>query len=298
MKHGLALWFLMLPFSVHAALVLSFDEVAPGIFMHQGKIADLFTVDSDPVANITFIVGNEAVAVVDTGGSKRAGEGILRAIRQRTDLPVRYVINTHVHPDHHFGNVAFVGEKPEFIAHARYPGDFNAKSGYYLQRLTKPWFDGTEPIGATRVVSEVTELDLGNRMLTLTPHERAHTRHDLSVFDQTSSTLIAGDLLFVDHLPTLDGSLKGWLAETKRLEAMPFKQVIPGHGPIQQSHHAFDRQTRYLFSLAQAVRAAISNHIDINTASTTVMPSPGDWKLYATFHPRNVIQAYKELEWE
>lgn len=297
MKRLLAWLCLLFPLSA-ASLELTFDEVAPGIFMHQGKIADLFTVDRDPVANITFIVGDDAVAVVDTGGSKQAGEAVLRAIRRHTALPVRYVINTHVHPDHHFGNIAFVGEKPEFVAHARYPSDFDAKSVYYLQRLTSPWFTGTVPVAATRVISETTGLDLGNRPLTLTPHERAHTRHDLSVFDRHSATLIAGDLLFVDHLPTLDGSLKGWLAETQKLEAIPFERVIPGHGPIQPSRQAFEKQTHYLSLLAQTVRAAINDNIDINTASTTVMPSPGDWKLYATFHPRNVIQAYKELEWE
>lgn len=298
MNRLLVMLFLMLPFSVQASLELAFSEVAPGVFMHQGKLADLFTVDSDPVANITFIVGDEAVAVIDTGGSKRAGNAVLRAIRQQTDLPIGFVINTHVHPDHHFGNIAFVNEMPEFIAHARYPGDFDAKSGYYLQRLTNPWFTGTTPIGATRVINETTELDLGNRTLVLTPHERAHTRHDLSVFDRSSGTLITGDLLFIDHLPTLDGNLMGWLAETEKLEAMLFRQVIPGHGPLQKSKQAFEKQTRYLSSLAQAVRAAINDNIDINTASTTVMPSPGDWKLYEAFHPRNVIQAYKELEWE
>lgn len=80
---------------------------------------------------------------------------------------------------------------------------------------------------------------------------------------------------------------------------MPLKHIVPGHGAVQSSTAAFDKQTRYLSSLAQAVRAAINDNIDINTASTSVLASPTEsWQLYTTYHPRNVIQAYTELEWE
>ncbi|OEE84627.1 MBL fold metallo-hydrolase [Enterovibrio norvegicus FF-162] len=281
------------------AQTISLQEVAPGVFYHQGKIDDLFTTDSGPVANITVVVGDESVAVIDTGGSRRAGEAIYQAIRDITPLPIRYVINTHVHPDHNFGNQAFVAEKPEFIAHTRYQGDFSAKTGYYLQRLTSPWFEGTKPIAATRLIESQEEIELGNRILVLTAHERAHTRHDLSVFDPATGTLITGDLLFIDHIPTLDGSLTGWLNVIATLEALPYQRVIPGHGSIQVGKNAFAKQTHYLFSLAQEVRAAINQPIDINTASLTVMTSHAkDWKLFEQFHSRNVIQAYKELEWE
>ncbi|WP_232313454.1 quinoprotein relay system zinc metallohydrolase 2 [Enterovibrio coralii] len=267
--------------------------------MPPSKIADLFTTQTDPVANMTFIVGDEAVAVIDTGGSQRTGEALLKAIRKETDKPIKYVVTTHVHPDHHFGNQAFVQEKPQFVAHTRYPGDFAAKVSYYMERLNSPWFKGTKPVAPTMLVETETVIDLGNRPLILTAHERAHTRHDLTVFDEQTGTLIAGDLLFVEHTPTLDGSLLGWLKVTEQLEALPYKQVIPGHGAVQTGPDAFKQQTRYLSSLAQEVRAAIQKNIDINTASETVLTSQSsEWKLFELFHPRNVIQAYKELEWE
>lgn len=296
---SLCAFLFLLTASAFSAETLPFEEVAPGVYVHEGKIADLFETDRDPVSNITYIVGDDAVAVIDTGGSRRAGEAILASIREVTPLPIRYVINTHVHADHNFGNQAFLGENPEFIAHHLYPGDFAAKSGYYLNRLTQPWFEGTQPVAATRTVESETVIDLGNRRLILTAQPRAHTRHDLTVFDPQTGTLITGDLLFVDHLPTLDGSLLGWLAVTDTLKAMPLKHIVPGHGAVQSSTAAFDKQTRYLSSLAQAVRVAINDNIDINTASTTVLASPTEsWQLYTTYHPRNVIQAYTELEWE
>lgn len=98
---------LLLSASAFSADNLPFEEVAPGVYVHVGRIADLFETDRDPVSNITFIVGDNAVAVIDTGGSRRAGEAILASIREVTPLPIRYVINTHVHADHNFGNQPF-----------------------------------------------------------------------------------------------------------------------------------------------------------------------------------------------
>ncbi|MGF1706570.1 quinoprotein relay system zinc metallohydrolase 2 [Enterovibrio baiacu] len=297
---------LSVPFGVvaNAPTTLVFDEIAPGVHVHQGRIDDLFTTPFGPVANVTFIVGETSVALIDSGGSRRAGEMIYTAIRAVTALPIRYVINTHVHPDHNFGNQAFLAEKPEFVAHFRYPGDFAAKAGYYLQRLNTPWFEGTTPVAATLLIDTSTQFDLGNRRITLTPHDRAHTRHDLSVFDEQTHTLIAGDLLFVEHIPTLDGSLLGWLNVMDELDQLPYQRVVPGHGAVQRrktssEQSAFALQRHYLESLTVSVRDAIHQHIDINTASNTLMTDHAEqWALFGSFHPRNVIQAYKELEWE
>ena len=113
-----------------------------------------------------------------------------------------------------------------------------------------------QPYSATKEVEDFLQLDLGDRKLTLTAWETAHTNHDLTVFDHTSRTLITGDLLFVKHIPVIDGSLNGWIKVTQQLinffEKSPnehyVEKIIPGHGPLQNDIEGLKIQLNYLVS--------------------------------------------------
>ncbi|HEX4596879.1 MAG TPA: MBL fold metallo-hydrolase, partial [Burkholderiaceae bacterium] len=127
----------------------------------------------------------------------------------------------------------------------------------------------------------------------------AHTDNDLTVYDERSGTLWAGDLLFAGRIPSLDGNLVGWLAATDELERMNPRRVIPGHGPSDDWRAAVAAQRRYLNALANGTRAEIRAHRTMAQAMQEVAGEERDrWLLFDAYHRRNIAAAYAELEWE
>jgi quinoprotein relay system zinc metallohydrolase 2 len=284
-------------------VALAITEIALGVFVHNGVHEEASPANDDGIANIGFIVGDEAVAVIDPGGSAKEGQELLAAIRARTDRPIRYVILTHVHPDHIFGAAAFRVDHPEFVGHAKLPGALAQRGDYYLRRLRDSLGDKAEDSGVvppTIVVSTRLDLDLGGRRLVVRAHGPAHTDNDLTVLDEKTRTLWLADLLFVDRIPVIDGSLVGWLKELDGLTAIPADRAVPGHGPaaVAWPAAAFPER-RYLEAVARDTRAAIKAGIGIANAYRQVANSErGHWLLFDEYHPRNVTASYKELEWE
>ena len=284
--------------------VLPTQEVAPGLFVHAGEVALMSAENMGGIANVGFVVGDEAVAVVDTGGSVAQGRALLSAVRAATDKPIRYVINTHMHPDHMFGNAAFEGTGATFVGAERLPAALSARGQNYLQRnralIGAELADEVQIIAPSLVVANAVTLDLGGRNLELRAWPAAHTDNDLTVLDTTTRTLFAGDLVFFDHIPALDGSIKGWLAAMDELTAIPAQRVVPGHGPASAPWpDALGPQRRYLEAVATEVRALIERGARIAEAPEQVaQPERSRWKLFDEFHARNVTAAFAELEWE
>lgn len=280
------------------------SEIAPGVFVHRGR-HELFTPqNAGDISNPGFIVGRDAVAVIDTGGSPRVGESLKEAIRAVTKAPVRYVINTHMHPDHVFGNAAFEGPETVFVGHHKLPRGLAARAERYLainQELLGPKaFEGTKIIMPSMTVTDTMTLDLGGRSLELTAHPTAHTDNDLTVTDPQTGTVFMGDLLFVEHIPTIDGSIKGWMALLDRVSANPPARVVPGHGPHALAWAAAaDPLKRYLGVVAGDVRKLIKTGKTLSEATETAGQSEkGAWLLFDEYHKRNVSASFAELEWE
>lgn len=282
---------------------LPVDEIAPGVFVYSGKISLMTRGNEGAIANIGFIVGESAVAVIDTGGSVREGRQLLAAIRARTDKPIHYVINTHGHPDHVFGNAAFVQDGTSFVGHRNLPRALAARGPFYIDAFRRimggQLIDDVRMVPPTMLVEGTTTLDLGNRNLTLRAWPVAHTDSDLSVLDEQTGTLFAGDLVFLGHTPVLDGSLRGWLSVIGELAALPAQRVVPGHGPVSEWPAALADQRRYLETLATDVRALVTSGKSISAAADTATAAERSrWQLFDDFHARNATAAFSEIEWE
>jgi quinoprotein relay system zinc metallohydrolase 2 len=279
-------------------------EIAPGAFVRQGTTALPDPVNGGAIANIGFIIGRESVAVIDTGGSLCDGLALREAIRARTALPVSAIINTHVHPDHIFGNAAFAGPGVAILAHRNLPRALAERGEHYLRsygaQLGPAAMEGTKLVPPTEIVRDRTQIDLGGRILIIEAHPAAHTDHDLTVFDQSSGILWTGDLVFLDHVPVLDGSLKGWLSVTEALMRHEAKRIVPGHGAAPAPWPAAgENQLRYLRRLASDLRQAVDAGKGIREAAEAAGTSEsGNWRLFDSFNPRNATTGFAELEWD
>ena len=278
-------------------------EVAPGEFVHLGQQLPLDAPAHDDIANIGFIVGRRCVAVIDTGGSMRIGRALRAAIRQRTRLPICYVINTHVHVDHVLGNAAFVPDRPAFIGHWALGAAIARSRDFFLQQygadLDQPP-SAAQIIGPDTAVRQDLELDLGARRLSLRSWPTAHTDCDLTVFDQQSRTLWTGDLLFRERLPALDGSAEGWLAAIDEIARLPVTRAVPGHGPVTADlPAALDAERGYLRALLDGVRQQLSQGGSMQQAIAQVAATEKSrWLLWDSTHPHNVARVYEQMEWQ
>lgn len=282
---------------------LAISEVAPGVFMHEGRIALMSSDNDGGIANIGFIIGEQAVAVIDTGGSVREGRRLLAAIRAHTDKPIRYVINTHGHPDHIFGNAAFVAEGAEFVGHKRLPQALAARGPFYLEAfgrsMGRELMSDVRIVPPTRLVDGSLTLDLGGRNIIVKAWPVAHSDSDITVLDTASKTLFAGDLVFLRHIPVVDGSLKTWLNILDDLAALPAERVVPGHGPVGSWPDALATERRYLGTLASDIRRDITDGNPIApSASHAATNERGNWELFDDYNARNATAAYQQFEWE
>jgi quinoprotein relay system zinc metallohydrolase 2 len=294
---------LMLSFSVLAHAALPVQQIADGNYAHRGH-DDLATRENGgDIANVGFVVGTRCVAVIDTGGTLAEGRALRAAIREKTKLPVCYVINTHMHPDHIFGNAAFKDDHPQFVGSKALAQAEASRADNYMRALNRELGSiaaGSEIIGPTKTIDGDGTLDLGARTLSLRTWKTAHTNNDLTVYDEKSGTLWTGDLLFVGCIPVVDGSVLGWLDDIARIRQMNPRHVVPGHGPLDPPWpQSLDAEESYLANLARDVRAAIKKGETIQQAVDNIgLDEQDKWLLYDIYHRRNVTAAYAELEWE
>jgi len=280
------------------------EMVADGDYAHFGQIAPVTPDNAGDIANLGIIIGEDAVALVDTGGSVAVGQRLLMAVRSITAKPVRYVINTHEHPDHVFGNAAMPAGVT-FVGHRNLPAELAKRGAYYLRSYRDQL--GQDAIAAVRIIpptllvdGEMT-LDLGGRRLRLTAWSpAAHTDCDLTVLDEATGVLFAGDLVFLQHVPVVDGSLTGWLAVIPRLAQLPASIVVPGHGRTTAPWpQALEDERRYLTVLAQDTRRLIAAGTPLARAVAEIGSSERSrWQLFDDYNPRNATAAFSELEWQ
>lgn len=247
----------LLPIPARAApdYLLAPRQVADGLWLFEGAQASITRGNGGAIGNVAMLETPEGAVVVDTGGTARHGAA-LRAFADQRLGGVAAVLNTHHHPDHWFGNQAFADRPihalPGTIA-AQAAGAQALADGLY--RILGAWMQGTAPLPA-QVAAGDGALALGGRGLSLMAMA-GHSQADLALIDQTTGTLIAGDLLFLDRAPSFpDADIATWRGSLGRLAALQVTGTIPGHGPFHRDSSAAAQTLAYLDAFAARMDAA------------------------------------------
>jgi glyoxylase-like metal-dependent hydrolase (beta-lactamase superfamily II) len=252
------------------ALDLTFKQVAPGIYASIGELG-LRTYENEGMnGNVGFIV-TEAGVVVDNGSSYQVAQKIHAAIRQVTQQPVKYVINTGGQDHRWLGNGYFKAQGAEIIANTKAVTDMAARGDMQLSGLKgelKEKFAGTDMTLPTRTFDQELTLNLGGRDIRILHFKPAHTPGDSVVWLPKEGVLFSGDIVFVDRLLGVlpFSNTSGWLTSFEEIAKLQPKLIVPGHGEVCDLAKAKRETADYLRLLFDHMVKAVNQGKDLQVA--------------------------------
>lgn len=287
------------------AVEVRFQPVAPGVYAFIGETVGR-TYDNEGLnANIGLVVTPGGALLIDSGASLRGAQQIQAAVKQVTDQPVKWVINTGGQDHRWLGNGHFAAQGVEVIAHANARADMLARGGDQLAALKnelKDKLDGTVPTLPTRWLAGTDEtLNLGGAVVQVKHRGGAHTPGDLMVWLPQQRVVFSGDIVYVDRLlGVIPVSHTGrWLASFGAMEALQPARIVPGHGEVCELPKAQTQTRDYLQALRAHMKRAVEHGEDISAAIKAFDATP--WmglRNAAELHPGNASRTYLELELE
>lgn len=248
-------------------------QIAADTWLVEGGTDNFSLGNGGNIVNVAFIVTEAGVVLIDSGPSRRYGEQLRAAIAGVTPQPVVLVLLTHHHPDHVLGNQAFADVPIAALAGTsellRQQGNAMAENMY---RLVGDWMRGTEVLLPSEMLQAGVREVGGHPLRLLALH--GHTGADLAILDERTGVLFAGDLLFHQRALTTPNSpgLQVWLDDLQRLQALPWKLLVPGHGPLASDAAPFAQMRDYLGWLDGLLRDAAGRGADMNEVMRAPIP--------------------------
>lgn len=193
-------------------------------------------------ANAGVIVGRDGILVVDTLVSAREADRLIGDIRKVSAQPVKYVVNTHWHYDHAFGNCQFAKLGAAIIGHDSEQGKYALYGPAALKNpamygMTAADFAGTTIAAPTLTFTDRMSIDLGGQRVELIHVAPSHSDGSILVYLPDKKILFAGDVLFTGyHAFAGDGDIDGWLRTLDYILDMDVALIIPGHGPVSSKN--------------------------------------------------------------
>ncbi|MFO0852619.1 MAG: MBL fold metallo-hydrolase [Gemmataceae bacterium] len=273
-------------------------EVAPGVFFRYASISA--TDPSVPFGgcNNTWVVFKDYVVVIDANFPKEAAD-VIAAIRKTTDKPIRYVLDTHHHGDHAYGNSVWAKEGAKIVAHksaARLLSSNGPKQWADAAKDRKDIRD-TELKTADIPFDDVYVLEDGTQRVEFRHFGHAHTAGDAVAYLPKHKLLCTGDACVNGAFNFMGHSNSGsWVRVLEAMEKLDVERVCPGHGSVA-GKELLGKQKRYFADL----RAEVAKGIDAKKDAAAIaagldMGWYKEWTGKAARDiPDNVKHVYDEL---
>ncbi len=269
-------------------------EVTNGVYarLHEG------------LTNAGIIVGEEGVLLIDSLRVPSFARDLIADVRRLTDKPIRYVVNTHSHWDHSWGNQEFPGVT--IIGHV------NCRAEMRSEEMTVRWrakvLDAGDAWSAeaqsARIIPpnltfpETLHLDFAARPIDLHWLGRAHTSGDIFIHLPEERLIFTGDVAQDGGVPyMLDGYMKDWVETDARLLEIDAERFVSGHGPVGErpALRAAHEFIRALVGDTAAARAAGQDEATAVAAVTSAMRDDfGGWRGFDRVE-EGVAYAYCQL---
>ena len=252
-------------------------------------------------SNAGVVIGDDGVLVIDTLTSDAAAGHLLKEIRKLTNLPVKFVINTHYHGDHVAGNKVFSSAGATVLAHDNVRRWIHPENLRTLGDTPKPEMKSfvEQLVAPTMGYTNAVDIHLGARAVQVRSFP-GHTGGDSVVIVPDAKAVFGGDLIWKEVTPnTIDGSTKPWM-ETLATLASTYADYtfVPGHGPVATSQDVTALRD-YLATVQKLVADARASGKSGATVTEAVLPALkekyGQWEGFGYLAPLNIAQAEAEL---
>ena len=238
------------------------------------------------MVNSCYVDVGDSYLVVDSGPTYQYAQQAYAQMKKIKDVPVSYVINTHVHDDHWLGNGFYQEIGAKIIGSSQFKNESLLETTRMQIRVSKEAYAKTL-------------LTIGNQKVQIIHvNKKAHSSGDLLVYIPSTKVLFAGDLVFNERLPSLrDGDINNWIKELDYIRSLHPVHIIGGHGD-RVDFNAVDFTYGYLITLKKEVKKAIANDVSIEDAVEAItMPAYKNAKMYDTLQKQNIETAYRTMEW-
>jgi glyoxylase-like metal-dependent hydrolase (beta-lactamase superfamily II) len=270
-------------------------QLAPGVWFLQTNDIGLMG------SNKGWVIFDDFVLVIDTGFPKGAEE-CLAAIRQTTDRPIRYAIDTHYHADHSFGNGAFTQAGAQIVAHENARLDYLRRNldNYKKSANKEPLYAKYPAVVPQLTFSDKMIFDDGNRRVEVHYLGHAHTSGCVWTWLPKEKILFTGDACVNGPFNYMgDCDLKSWLNCLDKAGRLGAEIIGPGHGASGKATTILANQKRYFTELRDQVTALVMAGKNMEEVEKAVdIPFWKQWtgeKEYHAMFKEGVRVAYRQI---